>query len=115
MIENVTHVCESLSVNAKAEYRTPLGSRIDIALFKENKPALAIEFENSYKWIAQRVLYNGIKAHAAGFDTILFICPFQKEFTNKLVLAHLEHLGVRVYFSDKNTYQDAIFSIVKDI
>ena len=56
----------------------------------QNK-VLAVEFEDSYKWIKQRTLYNALKAKRSGFEDILFVYPFQKKsIENSWVVDYIE-------------------------
>ncbi|MCO6040478.1 DUF3131 domain-containing protein [Thermococcus alcaliphilus] len=58
---------------------------------------MAIEFENSYKWIKQRILYNGIKAHRAGFKHLWVVYPFRNEpLRNGWVSNYLKELGMNL-------------------
>ncbi len=115
IIGELKNICSKHECEAFAEFRTPTRSRIDLAIIKDKKPVLAIEFENSYKWIAQRVLYNSIKASRSGFQTVLFIYPFKKNFNNRLVNEHLKMMGVNVLFSDKDEYKKMVEELLKTI
>lgn len=67
---------EKLGLKAVPEYRTPDGTRIDIALFNGDVKLLAIELEASFKWFPQRLLYDVVKAHRAGFPKLWVVTPF---------------------------------------
>ncbi|WP_238981961.1 hypothetical protein [Thermococcus sp. 2319x1] len=72
-------------------------ARIDLAILRGEEKILAIEFENSYKWIKQRILYNAIKAHRAGFKHLWVVYPFKsKPLKNSWVKGYLKELGVEV-------------------
>ncbi len=80
--------------NSVKEYRTPDGMRIDIAVPDKG---LAIELENSYKWINQRVLYNAIKAKRAGFKDLVIIYPFKANtIWNSWIIKYVEELGIKL-------------------
>nr|WP_206204583.1 hypothetical protein [Thermococcus sp. 21S7] len=64
-------------MEAVPEYRTGDGTRIDVAVLKDGEKLLAIELENSYKWIRQRIVYNIVKASRAGFPELWIVYPFQ--------------------------------------
>ncbi|WP_048148185.1 hypothetical protein [Palaeococcus ferrophilus] len=70
-------LAERKGFEAVPEYRTRDGTRVDVALLMAGRPLLAVEFENSYKWIKQRVLYNAVKAHRAGFRELWVVYPFK--------------------------------------
>ena len=90
-------MCEGMGFSAVKELSTIDGARIDLAILKENEKILAIEFENSYKWIKQRVLYNAIKAHRDGFNRLWIVYPFNnKPLKNSWVGSFIEELGVKV-------------------
>ena len=90
-------ICEEIGVSADKELSTIDGARIDLAILKENEKILAIECENSYKWIKQRVLYNAIKAHRDGFNRLWIVYPFNnKPLRNSWVRGFIEELGVEV-------------------
>lgn len=79
------------------EFPTRDKTRIDIAVLNGQDKLLAIEFERTYKWIRRRILYNGIKAHRAGFKNIFFIYPFEKNsIQNSWVIDFLKDLGMNV-------------------
>ncbi|WP_456366469.1 hypothetical protein [Thermococcus sp.] len=67
---------EELGLSAIPEYRTPDGTRIDVAILKGEKKLLAIELEASFKWFPQRLLYDVVKAHRAGFSELWVVTPF---------------------------------------
>ncbi|NJE26272.1 hypothetical protein E3E22_06490 [Thermococcus sp. MV5] len=86
-----------MGFKAVKELSTRDGARIDLAILKENEKILAIEFENSYKWIKQRVLYNTIKAHRDGFNRLWIVYPFNnKPLKNSWVGSFIEELGVEI-------------------
>lgn len=73
-------LAEKKGLGAVPEYQTGDGTRVDVALLMDGRPLLAVEFENSYKWIKQRVLYNAVKAHRAGFRELWVVYPFKNLF-----------------------------------
>nr|WP_240920768.1 hypothetical protein [Thermococcus sp. CX2] len=70
-------MCSENGLRAIREYRTPDGSRIDLAVLDGERKLVAIEMENSFKWIRQRVLYNAVKAFRAGFPELWVVYPFK--------------------------------------
>jgi hypothetical protein len=86
-----------MGFKALKEFSTIDNARIDLAVLRGDEEILAIEFENSYKWIKQRILYNGIKAHRAGFKHLWVVYPFRNEpLRNGWVEEYLKELGVEV-------------------
>ena len=77
LLREAEAICSGKSLLAIREYRTEDGSRIDLAIFSEEKKLVAVEMENSFKWIRQRVLYNAVKAHRAGFHELWIVYPFR--------------------------------------
>jgi len=70
-------LADELGFKAVPEYRTPDGTRIDVAILRGEERLLAIELEASFKWFPQRVLYDVVKAHRAGFPELWIITPFK--------------------------------------
>ncbi|NJE03960.1 hypothetical protein [Thermococcus sp. MV11] len=70
-------LAQELGLRAVPEYRTPDGTRIDVAILKNEQRLLAIELEASFKWFPQRVLYDVVKAHRAGFPELWIVTPFR--------------------------------------
>lgn len=60
------------------EFTTDDNARIDLAVFHSSKPLLAVEFEESYKWMRSRVLYDAIKADREGFENLAVVYPFKQ-------------------------------------
>ena len=80
--------------NTVFEFRNKDGARIDAVIND-----LAIEFENSYKWINQRILYNLVKAHRSGFNKLLIVYPFNsKTVKNSWVSVYAVELGVELFY-----------------
>jgi len=48
-----------------------------VAILRGEERLLAIELEASFKWFPQRVLYDVVKAHRAGFPELWIITPFK--------------------------------------
>lgn len=76
LTRQIIALAEELGLNAVLEYRTPDGTRIDVAILDGEEKVLAIELEASFKWFPQRVLYDVVKAHRAGFPELWVITPF---------------------------------------
>ncbi|KPU64000.1 hypothetical protein EP1X_02095 [Thermococcus sp. EP1] len=97
LTNEIIEISEMMGFKAVKELFTRDGARIDLAILKENEKILAIEFENSYKWIKQRVLYNAIKAHRDGFNRLWIVYPFNnKPLKNSWVGSFIEELGVEI-------------------
>lgn len=74
--KEISAVAESKGLTAVQEYSTEDGTRIDLAILGSEGKLLAVEFESTYKWIHQRLLYNCVKVHRGGFGRVLFVYPF---------------------------------------
>ncbi|USH00841.1 hypothetical protein K1720_02115 [Thermococcus argininiproducens] len=86
-----------MGFRAIKELSTKDGARIDLAILRGDEKILAIEFENSYKWIKQRILYNAIKAHRDGFKHLWVVYPFRgRPLRNSWVTEYITELGVKV-------------------
>ena len=77
LTKEAAEIAGEMGLTAVPEYRTADGTRIDLAILNDGRKLLAIEFENSYKWIRQRLLYNIVKASRAGFSELWVVYPFQ--------------------------------------
>lgn len=95
LTRQILALAEELGFNAVPEYRTPDGTRIDVAVLKGEEKLLAIELEASFKWFPQRVLYDVIKAHRAGFPELWIITPFRNAKPG-WVMNYAEELGVEL-------------------
>jgi len=76
LVAGLADLVEELGVEGWHEFRTPDRTRIDFAITKGTQRLLAVEFEQSRKWLFARVLYNAVKAQRAEFPAILFVYPF---------------------------------------
>jgi len=76
LVAGLEELAVELGVEGWSEFRTPDRTRIDYAITKGSQRLLAVEFEQSRKWLFARVLYNAIKAQRAEFPAILFVYPF---------------------------------------
>lgn len=76
LVAGLTELVAELGVEGWREFRTPDRTRIDYAITKGSQRLLAVEFEQSRKWLFARVLYNAVKAQRAEFPAILFVYPF---------------------------------------
>lgn len=74
----ISKIVNSKGLKVEDEYLTGDGTRVDLAIVDDKEKVLAVEFEKTYKWIHQRVLYNSVKAQREGFRKILFVYPFNK-------------------------------------
>ncbi|WP_297435670.1 hypothetical protein [Thermococcus sp.] len=77
LTREIASLAGELGLKAVPEYRTPDGTRIDVAILNDGQKLLAIELEASFKWFPQRVLYDVVKAHRAGFPELWVITPFR--------------------------------------
>ena len=93
LIKEITSSLETFQV--KPEYRTLDGTRIDLAVLKNEDKLVSIEFEKTYKWIDRRVLYNAIKAYRQGFPNLVIIYPFDKGVIERSwVMNYIKEIGV---------------------
>ncbi len=76
LTREIISLAGELGLKAVAEYRTPDGTRIDVAILDGEEKLLAIELEASFKWFPQRLLYDVVKAHRAGFPKLWVVTPF---------------------------------------
>ena len=79
LLKEAEELCALYGFRAIKEFRTEDESRIDLVILKGDEKVLAIEFENSYKWIKQRILYNAVKAKRAGFNRLMIVYPFNND------------------------------------
>ena len=93
LTRQVIELSRELGLKAVPEYRTPDGTRIDIAVLDGEKKLLAIELEASFKWFPQRLLYDIVKAHRAGFPELWVVTPFTV--SPRWVLEYSQEMGVR--------------------
>jgi len=77
LTRQIIALADELGFKAVPEYRTPDGTRIDVAILDGEKRLLAIELEASFKWFPQRVLYDVVKAERAGFDSVFIVTSFR--------------------------------------
>lgn len=93
-IKALTNELLALLPGSKKEYRTPDGTRIDVAVPDKG---LAIELENSYGWIGRRILYNAIKAKRGGFKDLVIIYPFKQDTIWKSwVVKYVQEIGINL-------------------
>ena len=95
LTREIVALANEFGLSAVPEYRMPDGTRIDIAILDSGLKLLAIELETSFKWFPQRVLYNVLKAHRAGFPELWVVTPF-RNVKPGWVLNYAEELGVRL-------------------
>ncbi|WP_457742576.1 hypothetical protein [Thermococcus sp.] len=92
LTRQIIALADGLGFSAVPEYRTPDGTRVDIAVLNGERKLLAIELEASFKWFPQRVLYDVVKAHRAGFSELWVVVPFRAN--PGWVLKYAEELGL---------------------
>ncbi|MFA5406343.1 MAG: hypothetical protein WC307_03220 [Candidatus Nanoarchaeia archaeon] len=93
-LKALTNELLELLPGAVKEYRTPDGTRIDVAV---PEIGLAIELENTYKWIDRRVLFNAVKAQRAGFKDLVIIYPFKDDCIRRSwVMKYVKELGINL-------------------
>jgi hypothetical protein len=79
LTRQIVELSSEFGLQAVPEYRTPDGTRIDIAILNGEKKLLAIELEASFKWFPQRLLYDVVKAHRAGFPELWVVSSFNSK------------------------------------
>ena len=94
LTRQIVALADELGLRAVPEYRTPDGTRIDIAVLNDERKLLAIELEASFKWFPQRVLYDVVKAHRAGFPELWVVTPF-KNVKPGWVVGYADELGLK--------------------
>lgn len=77
LTREIVSLTEQMGFEAVPEYRTPDGTRVDIAVLKFDEKVLAIELEASFKWFPQRLLYDVVKAYRAGFPEVWVVSNFK--------------------------------------
>ncbi|WP_456423029.1 hypothetical protein [Thermococcus sp.] len=92
LTREIVALANEFGLKAVPEYRTPDGTRIDVAILRGEERLLAIELEASFKWFPQRVLYDVVKAHRAGFSELWVITPFSSN--PGWVLGYANELGI---------------------
>ena len=94
LTREIVSLSKELGLKAVPEYRTPDGTRIDIAILKGEERLLAIELEASFKWFPQRLLYDVVKAHRAGFPELWVVSNFNSN--PGWVINYAEELGLEL-------------------
>jgi len=86
-----------------------------LVIFNEDEKVLAIEFENSYKWIKQRILYNAVKAKRAGFNRLVIVYHFNDDPLSKSWVEGYvkEELGVELVLVKPDGFLSALKEILK--
>ncbi len=79
LTREIIALSEQFGLKAVPEYRTGDGTRIDIAVLDGENKLLAIELEASFKWFPQRLLYDVVKAHRAGFPELWVVSNFNSK------------------------------------
>ena len=79
LTREIIALSEELGLKAVPEYRTGDGTRIDVAILKGDEKLVAIELEASFKWFPQRLLYDVVKAHRAGFPELWVVSNFNSK------------------------------------
>ncbi len=110
LTKEAAEIARGMGLMAVPEYRTADGTRIDLAILSDGKKLLAIEFENSYKWIRQRLLYNIVKASRAGFSELWVVYPFQVPSLGWINEYALE-LGVELKILEPEEFREKIRSV----
>ena len=95
LTREIISLARELGLRAVPEYRTPDGTRIDVAILKGEKKLVAIELEASFKWFPQRLLYDVVKAHRAGFPELWVVTPFRSAKPG-WVLNYAKEIGMRL-------------------
>ncbi len=97
LTKEIISLSKELGLEAVPEYRTPDGTRIDVAVLNGDKKLVAIELEASFKWFPQRLLYDVVKAHRAGFPELWVVTPF-RNVKPGWVLNYAEEIGMHLRF-----------------
>jgi len=92
LTRQIIALAHGLGFEAVPEYRTPDGTRVDVAILNDGQKLLAIELEASFKWFPQRLLYDVVKAHRAGFPELWVVSNFNSN--PGWVLGYAEELGL---------------------
>jgi len=101
LTREIISLTQELGLKAVSEYRTGDGTRIDVALLDGERKLLAIELEASFKWFPQRVLYDVVKAHRAGFPELWVVTPFRG--SPGWVSGYAEELGLKLEIKSDRT------------
>lgn len=75
---DISQLFASEAFEVETEFVTADNSRVDLAVHRHGGPLLAVEFEESYKWMRARVLYDSIKADREGFPQLAVVYPFEQ-------------------------------------
>ena len=94
LTREIVSLAGELGLNAVPEYRTPDGTRIDVAILKGEQRLLAIELEASFKWFPQRLLYDIVKAHRAGFPELWVVSNFSPK--PGWIVNYADELGIQL-------------------
>jgi hypothetical protein len=94
LTRQIVELSSEFGFQAVPEYRTPDGTRIDIAILHGEKKILAIELEASFKWFPQRLLYDVVKAQRAGFPELWVVSNFSSK--PGWVLGYAKELGLEL-------------------
>ncbi len=94
LTREILSLAEELGLKAVPEYRTPDGTRIDVAVLKGEKKLVAIELEASFKWFPQRLLYDVVKAHRAGFPELWVVTQFRAK--QGWIEDYVKELGIKL-------------------
>lgn len=74
----ISELFSSSEFETCVEFTTDDNSRVDMAVLGGGDPFLAVEFEESYKWMRSRVLYDAVKADREGFSHLAVVYPFEQ-------------------------------------
>ena len=95
LTRQIIALTDELGLKAVPEYKTPDGTRIDVAILNGRQKILAIELEASFKWFPQRLLYDVVKVHRAGFSELWVVTPF-RTVKPGWVAKYAEEIGVEL-------------------
>ncbi|NJF25711.1 hypothetical protein [Thermococcus sp. Bubb.Bath] len=109
LTRQIIELSSELGLQAVPEYRTPDGTRIDIAILDGEKKLLAIELEASFKWFPQRLLYDAVKAHRAGFPELWVVTHFRAK--PGWVEDYVKELGIKLVLMSP----EEVFKKLKEI
>ncbi len=101
LTRQIIALADEFGFKALPEYRTGDGTRIDVAILDGEEKLLAIELEASFKWFPQRVLYDVVKAHRAGFSELWIVTPFKA--SPGWVEGYANEIGLKLEIKDDKT------------
>ncbi len=106
--KEIVALSNELGLTAVLEYRTQDGTRIDVAILHKDRKLIAIEIEASFKWFPQRVLYDIVKAHRAGFSELWVVTPFRGN--PRWIKSYTHEIGLSLFIIDEKEAKESLRS-----